>query len=345
MRIINGASSPALPDIEINPSLEKELSKGLELKIENFGKKVFFHSPGFKHYEVEDFSVKGPPKFVDISVTGKQCELMCDHCASKILWHMIPATTPEDLWNVCRDLKDRGVDGILISGGSDKNGFVPLWDFFETMKVIKEELGFTLTCHVGLVDEKFVEGLTYAGVDAVLLDIIGDNDTISEVYKLPHKKVEDYDNSLRLLKSAGLRIVPHVIIGLHYGKIKGEYKALEMISKYEPDALVLVVVMPYYGKAKFQLLPPPKVEESVMVVLHARLLMPATPIMIGCARPAGQDRVLFDIYSILAGVNGIAFPAEGVVSYSKEIGLEPVVSPSCCSTVFYALEAPNIKSC
>jgi uncharacterized radical SAM superfamily protein len=334
VRIINGASSPVLPDIKIDPDLERELQKAFELRLKNFGREVHFHGPGFKHYEVEDFSAKGPPKFVDISVTGKQCELMCDHCASKILWHMIPATTPEELWKVCVDLKDRGVEGILISGGSDRNGFVPLWDFFETIGAIKRELGLLVTCHVGLVDEKYVRGLKDAGVDAVLLDIIGDDETIAKVYKLPHRRREDYDRSMELLKSAGLKIVPHIIIGLHYGKIRGEYKALEMIARHNPETLVIVVVMPYYGKAKFQLLPPPATEESVRVVLQARLLMPQVPIMIGCARPAGEERFRFDALSLMAGVNGIAFPAEGVVTFSESLGLRPIVSPTCCSTPF-----------
>ncbi len=334
MRLINGAFSPVLPEIKIDESLVKELKKGLELKIKNFGREIYFHGPGFKHYEVEDFALKGPPKFVDISVTGRQCELMCDHCASKILWHMIPATSPDELLRVCRELKNKGVEGILISGGSDRNGYVPLWDFFETMKAVKEELGMLVTCHVGLVDEAYVKGLSDAGVDAVLLDIIGDNETISQVYKLPHRSVEDYERSLYLLKSAGLKIVPHIIIGLHYGRIKGEYRALEMIARHDPDTLVLVVVMPYYGKAKFQLLPPPETEDSLKVVLQARLEMPKVPIMIGCARPAGEERIKFDMYSVLAGVNGIAFPAEGVVTFAESLGLNPVISPSCCSTPF-----------
>jgi len=321
-------------DLEIDENLAQKLREGLDIRLKNFGRKVYFHSPGFKHYEVEDFSIKTPPKFVDISITGRNCELMCDHCASKILWHMIPATTPDELWKVCNQLKEQGVSGILVSGGSNKDGFVELQPFFDVMGAVKRDLGMLVTCHVGLVDEEFVKGLKEAQVDAVLLDIIGDNETIAQVYKLPHKSVEDYDRSLKLLKEAGLKIVPHVIIGLHYGKIKGEFYALDMIAKYEPDALVLVVVMPYYGKARFQLLPPPSVEESVEVVLYARKSMPESPIMIGCARPAGAERVKFDIYSVLAGVNGIAFPAEGVVTYSKSIGLEPVLSPSCCSTVF-----------
>ncbi len=325
-------------DVDIDRELEERLREGLEIRLRNFGRKVFFHSPGFKHYEVDDFHIDSPPKFVDISITGRNCELMCDHCASKILWHMIPATTPQELKRVGRELKEKGVDGILISGGSNKDGVVELYEFLDTMRYLKEELGMMVTCHVGLVDEELAKGLKEAGTDAVLLDIIGDDETIREVYKLPHKSVKDYDESMRLLRKYGLRIVPHIIVGLHYGKIKGEYNALDMIAKYKPETLVIVVIMPYYGKAKFQLLPPPSPEESADVFLYARKKMPDSPIMVGCARPAGADRTKLDIYAILAGVNGIAFPAEGVLTYSKSIGLEPVVSPSCCSTVFYAIE-------
>ncbi len=334
---LSGGLPPLLEDLELDRSLLEELEEGFRLRLENFGRKLLFHSPGFKHYEVEDFSLKTGPKFVDISITGRNCELMCDHCASKILWHMIPATTPEELWKVGLELKQKGVEGVLISGGSNKEGVVELYPFFGVMKRLKEELGMFVSCHVGLVDEELARGLKDAGVDAVLLDIIGDNETIAQVYKLPHKRVEDYEESLRLLKKYGHNIVPHIIIGLHYGRIKGEYRAIDLISQFDPSALVIVVVMPYYGKARFQLLPPPTPEESARVLLYARKALPKRPVVVGCARPAGQERVKFDLYALHAGVNGITFPAEGVFTYAKSIGLEPVISPNCCSTSFLYL--------
>ncbi len=325
---------PSLEDLELDQALLEELYEGFEIRLKNFGRDILFHSPGFKHYEVDDFSIRTGPKFVDISITGRNCELMCDHCASKILWHMIPALTPEELWKVANELKHKGVDGVLISGGSNKDGVVELYPFLKTMGRIKEELGMFVSCHVGLVDKELAEGLKEAKVDAVLLDVIGDDQTIAEVYKLPHKSVKDYEESLRLLKEAGHNIVPHVIIGLHYGQIKGEYRAIDMIANFDPSALVIVVVMPYYGKARFQLLPPPKPEESAKVVLHARKSLWNKPVVIGCARPAGPERAKFDLYSLYAGVNGITFPAEGIFTYAKSLGLNPVVSPNCCSTVF-----------
>jgi len=324
---LEGVSSP------LDQELLEELFEGFKVREENFGKKVYFYSPGFKHYQVEDFYISTGPKFVDVSITGKNCELMCDHCASKILWHMIPATTPKELKRVGEELKAKGIEGILISGGSNKDGVVELYPFFEAIAYLKNELGLITTCHVGLVDRELAEGLKEAGVDAVLMDVIGDDRTIAEVYKLPHKSVRDYEESLALLKEYNHRIVPHVIIGLHYGKILGEYRAIDMISKFDPDGLVLVVVMPYYGKARFQLLPPPTPEECAKVFLHARLSLPKTPVVIGCARPAGPERTKMDLYALYAGVNGITFPAEGILTHAKEIGLEPVVSPNCCSMV------------
>ncbi|MFN3976212.1 MAG: radical SAM protein [Aquificaceae bacterium] len=331
---MGGAVPPSLEDIELNRELLEEIEEGFEIRLKNFGRDIHFYSPGFKHYEVEDFSIKSGPRFVDISITGKNCELMCDHCASKILWHMIPATTPQELWKISNELKARGIDGVLISGGSNKDGVVELYPFLDVMRRIKEELGMFVSCHVGLVDERLSEGLKQAKVDAVLLDIIGDDETIAQVYKLPHKGVKDYEESLRLLKEYQHNIVPHVIIGLHYGQIKGEYRAIDMIAQFDPSALVMVVVMPYYGKARFQLLPPPKAEDSARVIFYARKALPKRPVVIGCARPAGPDRAKLDLYALHAGVNGITFPAEGIFTYAKSLGLKPIISPNCCSTVF-----------
>lgn len=322
-------------DIEINEAFLEKLKTGLRTKEEYFGSNIYFYGPGFKHYEVEDFKTVSKPRFVDISITGKKCELMCDHCASKILHHMIPATSPEELIRVCEDLKEAGVGGILISGGSNKDNVVELYDYKDAMIYAKKELGLIVTCHVGLVDERLAKTLKEAEVDAVLLDIIGEDETIHKVYKLPHKSTKDYDESLRLLKEQGLKIVPHIIIGLHYGKIIGEFNAVDMISKYDPDALVLVVVMPYYGNARYQLIKPPSAEEAAEVILYARQKMPKNPIIIGCARPAGEYRLAFDTYAMLAGANGIAFPAEGIVSQSMEFGMKPHISPNCCSTVIF----------
>jgi biotin synthase-related radical SAM superfamily protein len=52
---------------------------------------------------------------------------------------------------------------------------------------------------------------------------------------------------LDLLSSHGLRFVPHIVLGLHYGRFLGEHRALEMLTRYPVSTIVLVVLMPLAG--------------------------------------------------------------------------------------------------
>jgi lipoyl synthase len=50
------------------------------------------------------------------------------------------------------------------------------------------------------------------------------------------------------LAATQLRVVPHVVIGLHYGQVLGEFAALEIIGRHRVDACILVVVMPAFTR-------------------------------------------------------------------------------------------------
>jgi hypothetical protein len=52
--------------------------------------------------------------------------------------------------------------------------------------------------------------------------------------------------------------------------------------------------------------------------------------MLGCARPLGEAKAEIDRAAIDAGLNGIAYPAEGIVSYARTRGLEPAFLNACC---------------
>ena len=45
-----------------------------------------------------------------------------------------------------------------------------------------------------------------------------------------------------------MQVVPHIVIGLHYGRILGEARALDIVARHRVHSLVLVVVMPFYAK-------------------------------------------------------------------------------------------------
>jgi hypothetical protein len=245
---------------------------------------------------------------------------------------MYPATTPKKLFELCAKLKHDGALGCLISGGCLPNGSVPLRRFVDAIEKIKRELGLTVFVHTGIIDFETANELKKAGVDSALIDIIGLDETIKEIYNL-NVTIENYENSLKALHEAGMIFVPHVIVGLHYGKLKGELKALEIISKYKPSALVIIAFMPIHG-TKMATVEPPKPEDIAKVMTIARLMFPRTPLVLGCMRPKGKHRVKTDILAIKAGANAIAFPAEEAVKFAEEQGCKTAFSSFCCSQIY-----------
>lgn len=304
-------------------------AKAFAARKKYFGNEITFHAPGLKSYNIEGFEQKNPKAFLPISITGGGCALACDHCDSKILEPMLPLNPKEGLFTMCERLAKAGTESVLISGGSQKNGQVPFMKHISDIIRIKKELGLKIIMHTGLVDEIMAKGLKDAGVDGVALDIIGANETIKEVYHLD-LTIDDYDQSMQLLTKYGLSIRPHIILGLHYGKMLGEYKALEMISKYPVHALILVILTPLH-ETPMRGVKPPDTEEVATFFKHSRIQMPDTKILIGCARPSGEYKKIVDRAAIDAGLNGIAYPAEGVIEHARSIGLVPKFFENSCS--------------
>ncbi len=245
---------------------------------------------------------------------------------------MYPARSPEELYSLCAKLKREGASGCLISGGCLPDGSVPLDRFIEAIEKIKADLGLTVFVHVGIVSRDNAERLKQANVDAALIDVIGDNETIGEIYNL-NVTVKDYEKALKVLSQTGLCFVPHVIAGLHYGRLKGEFYALQMISKYKPSALVIIAFMPIHG-TEMAYVKPPNPLDIARVLVTARVMFPKTPIALGCMRPKGRHWAETDVLAIKAGVDAIAFPAEEAVKFAETHGCEISFSSYCCSQIY-----------
>ena len=296
----------------------------------NFPDEIRFYAPGLKRYSIPEFEQKTPRAFLPISLTGSACALDCDHCNKKILEPMIALNPKEGLFKMCQKLAEAGTESVLISGGSKRTGEVPFMKHIKDIERIKEELGMKIIMHTGVVtDEAMAAALKNARVDGVAMDIIGANETIRQVYHMD-ALVDDFDRSLALLSEYGLSLRPHIILGLHYGKFLGEYDALDMISKYPVHALVVVILTPMHDTAMFGASPPDTAEVATFFQ-KARLKLPDTYIMLGCARPLGNYKKVVDKAAVEAGLNGIAFPAEGIVAHSQEIGLKPLFFENSCS--------------
>lgn len=288
---------------------------------------IHFYAPGLKRYRTSEYRGQDPGRFVSISVTGAACALQCDHCQSKVLEGMLPLKGLS-LYEMCARLAERGAHGILVSGGCDKQGRVPLLRHIPDLKRVRAELGFTVRVHPGLPDEATAAALGEVDLDGAMLDVIGAEETIREVYHLA-VDVEEYEAALARLARYGVPLVPHIILGLHYGRMLGEWRALEMIASHSPKFLVLVILMPLYGTAMAGVTPPP-VEEIGDFFRHARKTLPDTPIMLGCARPIGPAKTEIDRRAVDAGLNGIAYPAEGIVAYAESQGLTSRFHDACC---------------
>jgi len=300
-----------------------------EVRRANFPDVMDFYAPGLKRWQSSEWVPTSPRRFLPVSVTGSTCALSCDHCQGKVLNGMVSVRAGQDLFEVASRLHEQGSEGILVSGGSSRSGAVPLLTHLRHVPRIRQELGMKVVVHSGLVSPELAAGLAASGVDAVMLDVIGADETLRDVYHLD-LTVVDVDRSLQLLFAEGLRIIPHIVLGLHFGRFLGEHRALEMLAAYQVSTLILVVLVPLAG-TPMEHLPPPPVDQVTDFFACARLAASSTTINLGCARPLGALKRDLDEAAVDLGLNGIAFPADGVIEYARSRGLEPRLFEYCCS--------------
>ena len=289
---------------------------------------IHFHVPGFKHYETAEFAQRNRREFVAISLTGTACALRCEHCHGRLLESMYPVPGNGGLYALCERLAANGTRGVLVSGGSDGQGRVPHAAFAADLRRVRERLGLNILVHTGLVDRPMAEALAAAKVDGAMIDVMGSDETIRRVYHLD-ASVGDVERSLALLEEYDIPSLPHIVMGLHYGAFLGEEAALEMVAGHRIAGLILVALTPLVGTPMQDIAPPTLAEMSAFLE-KARLRLPATPILLGCARPAGEAKATLDRAAIDIGVNGIAFPAEGTVVYARRKGLRVRFHETCC---------------
>jgi uncharacterized radical SAM superfamily protein len=303
--------------------LDALIESAREMSWNNIGKDLQCFIPGRMMYMREQ------GKYPTISITGSGCALNCDHCQTKILGTMIAATTPENLYETCIRMNERDNIGVLISGGSKKDGSLPWEGFLETIAKVKEDTNLKITVHTGLIDKETALTLRKAGVDEFLIDVIGSKETMHQVYHLD-TDFSRMEASLEALEATGAPLVPHVVFGLHYGEIRGEMEALEMVARHNPYVFVIVVLIPIKDSPMKEVAPPDPADVARFIAA-ARARMPTVPISLSCARPTGRYRDELDVLAVETGINRIAMPSEMAVDRAKELGLNVEFFKTCCS--------------
>ena len=294
------------------------------------GRPIRFSTPTFKEYSSSELSGCGKNSFPAFSITGGGCALDCDHCQAKILEPMIPATSPEMLDQKVRDLIVlQNLQGFLLSGGSNRRNEIKYEKYYPVVEKLKRDFPeLKIAIHSALLDERRAKLMESAGVDTAMMDVIGAQETITDVYHLD-RPVDDFEQTLAALCSTSMEVVPHIVIGLHYGRVVGEANALDIVSRHAIQSLVLVVIMPFYSKPGTFVTP--ETGDVGRIFFEARQRIPDRQVLLGCARPAGLHKRATDAYAVMAGLDGIAFPADGIVAVAKAIRRPYTQEHACCS--------------
>ncbi|MFW9970108.1 MAG: radical SAM protein [Candidatus Odinarchaeota archaeon] len=256
-------------------------------------------------------------KFPAISITGNECALKCEHCNKKYLKGMKNIINNEELEDFLINLSNKQGVGALISGGSMTDGSVPLLGFLDTVKKVKKNTNLIINTHTGLLDEETAKKLIEANVDIVSFDVNMDEEVVRNIYHLDIE-LSEYKKAIEILKKYNLNIVPHLCIGLNYGKLKKELESIKFIKEniINPSLIVIIVLIPpKNSKIKFEM---PKTEDISKVIAITRIAFPYTEISLGCMRPRGIYKTEIEKAAIKAGITRIEIPSKETLKWLKQ---------------------------
>jgi uncharacterized radical SAM superfamily protein len=307
--------------------LDELMAEAWRVRNRHFKPVLGVSAPSPKVYVTESFRNRRG-RFANLSVTGTGCSLRCEHCKGRLLDDMVSVPTPDVMVETGASLKKAGCRGVLVSGGSVEQGYVPLLPFAGAMGALRK-MGLKVIAHTGLIDRRTSEALKDAGVMQVLVDVMGDTRTIKEVYHMK-RRPGDFRRTMLMMRETGLTLAPHVLLGLYFGKIRGEYRALGYVTEARPQAIVVISITRIPETAMADVAPP-RPEEIARFICVARLLNPKTPIILGCMRQSGPEKPVLERLAVDAGVNAIAYPLDRTIEHARRRGLRPVFTEDCCS--------------
>jgi uncharacterized radical SAM superfamily protein len=226
-----------------------------------------------------------------------------------------------------KHMNNEGV-GLLISGGSTSEGKVPLKPFLDSIKWIKENTNLILNLHTGILNKKEAEAIASTEIDVVSVDLVGSEDTLKSVYGLDIS-LDEYEDTLGNLIDGGAKVAPHICVGLHYGSIKGEIKALELAASIKPETVILISLMPTVNTPMAKV-KPPTIEMITELIYEAKKVCKDSEVGLGCMRSRGYKTEL-EWAAIEAGASRITLASRSIEQKAIEFGFHVVKLESCCS--------------
>lgn len=292
-------------------------------------KSITFSAPSIKKYETDEFRPSGEPRFVAVSLNGDRCSLQCDHCGTRMLKALYQVRSPEQFSALSARLAEHGCRGMLLTGGCASDGTIPLVPFAGAASEAKRQHGFRYAVHTKLVTEEFADAAADAGADLLMTDLVGDEESLHRVYHLNGYGIRDVRASLDRAEARGLRLAPHIMIGINCGRVVGERVALEMLRGRNIATLALVVLTPLLhtpmADVKIDL---PSVTD---LLAEARGMYPDVRMTLGCAKTGGKMQRVIEEHALRLGFDAIAYPSEGIVELARTLGYRVEFSEFCCA--------------
>lgn len=319
---------------QLPAGLQNNLEQARTLSYAKFGRQIAWFVPGMFNWNGH----RG--KYPALSITGADCALKCPHCQGKLLKTMLPAQDPASLLQKAKELEAAGAVGILLSGGCTPEGSLPWDDFIPAIEAVIRFTKLRVSVHTGFLSKQTAKGLAQAGVHQALVDVIGSAMTAHCIYRLPG--LEPAVETLEALYEAGLDVAPHIVAGLDYGRIRGEYNALKMLQPYNPRVIVMVVLQPQRGTV-MEDISPPLPEHVAQLLVEARFMFPESRLHLGCAKPRGPYARRLEALALQAGVNAMAVPGDTTLRLADEMGLKQTFYPVCCSVAAHEWPVPAME--
>lgn len=264
-------------------------------------------------------------KYISISITGSQCDLMCEYCKGRYLKGMKNVITPKQLYDLVKHLSKEGVRGILISGGFNREGYLPIEPYIEVIKEIKKDFNILVSVHTGLINKSLATRLREAKVDVVDYELVIDERVIRDVMHLSSRSGDDFLKTYEMLATYGPpHVIPHILIGANYGLITKEFEAVDIAKTTSPEVMVFLIIKPTEG-TPMQSVRIPDNHSILELIGYARQSFNGE-IAIGCMRPLEIKYSLDSKLCELGIVDRVVNPLKNVIDRFKLSMVQ-----SCCS--------------
>lgn len=260
------------------------------------------------------------------SLTGTACDLQCEHCRGHFLKGMKDASRPGDLLRIGAEALSSGKKGMLISGGCDTKGKLPLMERLEELTQICAT-GLRTNVHTGLVSREEAIKLSALKVDRFSMDLHTSDPVVKDVLHLTCTS-DAYRTTLEhLCEAAPGRVAPHICAGMEGDTITNEKTALDLADRKGVASIILLRHMP---TSAAPLRPnPPLSDDKFLELVSYAVRCSSRPILLGCMRPRGNPEL--ETRCVELGVYGIASPSEEAVRRLVALGYEVVRSDLCCA--------------